>query len=59
MVLYILVVMTIGGRTFHPCWIGDVWSMLYFSSFRVMAAWGNLSLQYVNSRNCAFKSGRV
>ena len=50
MVPLIHVVMIIGGRTFHPCWICDVCSMLYLSSFLVMAAWGNLSLQYENLR---------
>ena len=41
------VVMVIEGRIVHPCWVSDVCSMSFFSSFLVMLAWGSMSLQYV------------
>lgn len=56
MVQLMHVVMIMGGRTDHPCWVSVVCRM---SCFLVLLWWqlrGNLSLQYVNSKNCTFKS---
>ena len=33
-----------GERTDQPCWISRGTSMLYYSNFLVVVAWGNLSL---------------
>lgn len=35
--LGIHVVMIIGRRTNHPCWVRSGWSMLYFANFLVVA----------------------
>lgn len=53
-------VMTIVGRTIHPCWIKVVFSMSYFSNFLVVAflsfflsffKGGDMPLQHANSKN--------
>lgn len=53
------VVMITWGRTIHLCWVSVVCRTSYFSSFLVVVAWGNLSVQYVNPRNCTLRLGGV
>lgn len=44
-------VMVMGGLTLHPCVVERGWSMAYILFFLVIASCGNMSLQYVNSKN--------
>ena len=44
MELLILAMMIFGGRTVHPCWVSGGRSMLYFSSFLLVASCGTLLL---------------
>lgn len=43
--------MVMGGLTLHPCVVERGWSMAYILFFLVIASCGNMSLQYVNSKN--------
>lgn len=45
----------IGSSTSHPIWDKRGWRIAYLSTFLVVAATGNLSLQYVNSNICTLR----
>ena len=45
------------GKAIHPCWVSDICSTSSFFLNYLMVAWGNLSLQYVNSRHYTFRLG--
>ena len=52
-----MAMMVFGGRIVHPCWVSRGRSMLYFSSFLVVASCWNVSLRYVNSKIRIFRLG--
>ena len=46
-----------GGLAIYPCWVSNGRNTKYLSSFFIVTFKGNLSLQYVNSKNKIFRSG--